>query len=276
MMIAFTSLLSILLLIPLVLTSASLRGGEIADKDRELVSTGKEVCSASKLWQYASSAYKNPIVKCQTHKACNSFTDVGPGWQACCLATDCVCGTTQAMFVAGAHCARFTCTMNADCSPGLCVSGQCSFDNIKPRCTVAANNCGTNQVCLDGMCYYKDSLGNCTPVGGAGAVVIPNKATAATASTIVIDPYVNTVTNTVTVSSTVVTYIFEPVIVEHVIVEPVIVQPVTVQHVIVEPVIVQPVTVQHVIVEPVIVYPYVKPPPKPDNKSDKKPYGGMN
>jgi hypothetical protein len=167
-MIAISSPLTLLLLIPLVLTSASLRGGESADKDRELVSTGKEVCARSILWQNAGDGYRHPTVPCLTHKACNSFTDVGPGWQACCLVKDCVCGTTQSMFVPGVlHCARFTCTANSDCSPGLCISGQCSFANIKPHCT--SNSCGTNQVCQNGMCYYKDPVTKATyPVGGDG------------------------------------------------------------------------------------------------------------
>ena len=138
-------------------TSALLRGGFL---ERQLQGEAvPETCGYNMKWDWADDGYRHPIVPCTTHSACADFTDVGRGWQACCIIKDCVCGSTQVEFTPGIlHCGRFACKSNAECGAGRCIAGKCDFQNIQANCK-NASECGQSEVCVNGICAYKSSNG---------------------------------------------------------------------------------------------------------------------
>lgn len=83
----------------------------------------------------------SPSVPCSTHAYCANFVAKGlrAPFQPCCIANDCMCGSTQMEFILGVtRCARFACTSDAQCGPGRCEHQQCSFANVEPECRTDA------------------------------------------------------------------------------------------------------------------------------------------
>lgn len=103
-----------------------------------------------------------PIIPCRDHYGCKFFTGFTEGFEACCL-TNCICGSTQFEFSTGINkCGNFACTSSDNCGPGLCVNGQCNYDNVQPLCSSHAD-CGENRECHNGRCYCLDENGNIEP-----------------------------------------------------------------------------------------------------------------
>lgn len=141
--------------------------GDIDDatpQSRRLQAGGAETCGWSPWWRFENDPLyvrKNPKVPCLRHSDCASYTArmLQAPFQPCCLARDCICGSTQSEFIPGVNrCAKFACTSDADCGPGRCVSGRCNFGNIQPACSNDAACGGGNNLCLNGVCHIRDPV----------------------------------------------------------------------------------------------------------------------
>lgn len=133
-------------------------------KSRELqAGDAAETCGWSPWWRFENDPLylrRNPKVPCLRHSDCASYTArmLQAPFEPCCLARDCIwCGSTQSEFIPGVNrCARFACTSDADCGPGRCMTGVCSFSNVQPACTTDASCGGGNNVCHNGVCHIRN------------------------------------------------------------------------------------------------------------------------
>lgn len=137
--------------------------GPLQLERRELqgATTAADTCviTPSKYSETPLFAKNSPIVPCASHNDCAGFVAKGifPPFRPCCLANECVCGSTQMEFIPGINrCARFACTSDAQCGPGRCINQRCNFANVEPACRNDAACGGGNNVCFNGVCHIRD------------------------------------------------------------------------------------------------------------------------
>lgn len=141
-------------------------------QERDLQSPPKAItCGWSPFWRFENDplyATKNPQKPCLSHADCAGFVakSIVAPFQPCCLARDCICGSTRIQFQkSDVKCATFACSSDAECGAGACVSGVCSFANVEPACRTN-DDCGGGEfnVCHEAVCHVKDANGFLTLV----------------------------------------------------------------------------------------------------------------
>lgn len=99
--------------------------------------TTAETCGYNEKWDWADDPNNiREYRPCTNHSICEGYRDPFDfsGFLPCCIVKDCLCGSSQIEFFTGVlHCARFACTSDEDCGPGLCLDQICNFDNIDPN-----------------------------------------------------------------------------------------------------------------------------------------------
>ena len=113
---------------------------------------------------------KDPVQPCTTQADCGGWSDknLADGFEPCCMARSCICGSTQSMFMAGTgQCAETACSSDEDCGAGTCMNGACDFSNIQPLCS-PTNPCDEDETCIFGACWEVEETGKGRFTGGGG------------------------------------------------------------------------------------------------------------